>query len=713
MQRLVERVSQLRLAPQLISLFIAIAFALIANGIAVRFAQQYHSFAMYYPDSSVYRQQAAIMYQTRQTEGVAAAFSQALAAKDGLDIALRVVFFPEMLRQRFGHVVVVLPFMAAFIVLTIWYVFSRTRSLLSGAVTAAFLFTSGFVYGPYAGIADYWKDSLGAWLLGAACVAWLLCENLKRWKWAVCCSCLLGLLVMQRTGAAVYAAPLFGLLFVGAVYKRIRQDGWKNALWRATIFATPALILVGIVLWFQIKALYVYYFQAGYAYGSMAFIAGSLIESLRAYAGLIIYLIPLGCLVCILSMTAWRRQLGDLLTGFWFLAGFPALIIVSRSSYLPGFYACWVVLLVVFLATAIPHVLAEQYRKLLIVIMSIIVLVGSLAQYQSALIKLERPDPVAQQTRDFYMRVAQIIVSQPAPQAYKLIFYESGTDFWNLLYFDVNRDAAVNTHEAPAFFSVHDSYYQLAFGNQSAEQIANQNIARLEQSAGTLVVADCEPHTLLKRTWFAANPSVEYLKNGNPLAADIAIRMGEHVRASDHWQALNRLDSPFGCMYVYRYSPQPLTVAEKWATISFSGRLASLPVALGFGSALRLYDYQSQYPPEQVNGSYYQWLPSGRDGLQLMLFAAQPISVLLQAQVLPGPSRGDQHRTLTIVHDSGEAKVQVDHEMQLAYRLDLHAGLNRVELFVPETSDRTPAPNGDSRELMLLLLDPHLAHVDQ
>lgn len=708
--RLLQRVEHLVTTPQFICVLFSLVFALLAGIVGVRLARQYHTFTMYYPDSSAYRQQAVLVYQTLHTSGYGAALRQAALLKDGLDIILRLLFFPEMLRTRFGHLAVLLPFLSLFVGLTLWLVVSRTRSRLSGIVVVAFLCSSGLLYGPYAGIADYWKDSLGTWLLGSACITWLLSERLSRAFWSFVCGLLLGLLLLQRTGAAVYAAPLFVAVFLPATYVRIRADGWKPALQRVVIFAAPALTLLVILVALQLQFLYTYYFGLGYAYGSMQFIASSLLQSMLAYGGWITYLVPIACVVAAAGVADWQAQRADIVTVLWFVAGFPLMIILSKSSYLPGFYACWVVLLIVLLAVMIPKTASASYARLGLPVLVMLALGGSVAQYGSAVLKANLPDQVSQATRRFYIQIANSLFSQPAPRVYKLLFYEAGADFWNLMYFDMNREQALQTLDSAAFISVHDSYYQATFVGRTTEQIVKQNIERLEQVPGTIVVADCNPQKIYTRTWFAPNPALDYLKNGNPLAANIAIQLTQYVLSSSHWRALNKIDSPFGCMYMYQYSVKPLTTTEKWRQVSFSAQLTDLPVTLGLGTNVHLYDYSSRYAPEQVNGLYYQWLPAGTSGLQLALYTEKAATVLLQAHAIPGPARSDTKRTLIITSGSRTMKLEISVEQDIRMPIELEPGLNQIEFAVGEAAT-VPAANGDARELMLLLVAPHL--VDQ
>lgn len=538
-------------------------------------------------------------------------------------------------------------------------------------------------------------------------MTWLLAEQLQRRRWAFLSGLFLGLLLMQRTGAAVYVAPLFAVLFVRAAYGRLRLTGIRRAASDIALFVAPALVLVSLVVIFQLNFLYSYYFGAQYAYGGYGFIARVLKQSVDAYGGLLSYLLPFVYVICLLAIVDWREQLADLLTAAWLVAGFPAMIILSKTLYTPGFHVCLSILMIVLLATLMPRRIAGNYRYLLLALLSVVAISGSAVQYVRSTLKATQPTPEAQATRDFYLQLANALLAQPAPRSYKLIFTEAGVDFQNLLYFDFGAEQARALPESAAFFSVHDSYYQTAFGNLSAQQIVQENVKRLEGLPGTMVVADCEPQQLLKRSWFAPNPAVEYLAQGNPLAANIAVELSEYVLHSPHWKAINRLQSPFGCMYIYLYTPQSLSAVQKWQQLGFVSLMPELPLTLAAGPSVRMYGYSSHYPAEQISGVYYQWLPAGRGGLQLSLFSDLAQTVTLDAHALAGPARKDRSRTLVIANGLRTTQVQIQGEQDIEAVIQLQPGLNQVEVYVQDLVDTAP-PGPDKRELMLLLISPRL-----
>jgi len=415
--------------------------------------------------------------------------------------------------------------------------------------------------------------------------------------------------------------------------------------------------------------------------------------------------------VCLLGISRWREQIGDVITAGWLAIAFPALIIGTGTFYYPGFYICWQVLLIVLLAALIPGDLPAVHKNSFAGLLLATALVSSTVQYAGSAVAAAQPNASLVQLREFYQRLATLVLAQPEPRTYSFIFSEIGGEFTNQVFFDIGPEQAASLHLSPAFVSIHDSFYRRTFGNMSADQIIQRNIAALEQTPGTLVVADCEPSNVLKRPEFAPDPSVDYRANGSPLAAEIAIRESEYLLNSPRWQAIARIDSPFGCLYAYRYTTQPLKGTEKWSRVLPSGP-AELALALPVGPNVRLFDYHSAYQPEQRQGVYYQWLPGGPGGIHMTLSASKAITVVFRAGTTPGPARADHARRLRIRIGSATTTVPVAANQAISIPLRLQEGLNEIDISVEETAD-TPPSGPDKRELMLLLVSPHLAPAPQ
>jgi hypothetical protein len=562
---LIQRLDRFGIPPLLISIVLTIGMSATIGKLAVKLSRQYYAVAPYHYDSATYRMQAVRFHESLEAHGIASALVQSLQTKDSLDISLRLVLTPQFLLHPYGHMVVLLPFMSVFIFLVIWYVFTRTNSLLLSLAAVAFLFTFPLMYSPSAapivgGIADYEKDNLATWLIGSAVMAWLLSSTLTRRHWSFFCGLFLGLLVMQRAVAAVYAATIFLPLVLWATYQRVRSDGIKLALIRIGSFAIPAALLGSLLIIVQWRQLYNYYFVVGYSYGTPVLVARYLLYGLRNVSVAPFVLVVCGAyLFCLISISLWKQQRGDIIVAGWFVFALPLIISITSAFYF-GFYPIWIVLLIVLLATLIPRTLGANISVFALALL-LVASTSSAIQYH---ISFNRARALAESlatTRLFYQDLAHVITAQPEPSNYGLLFDEVDFPFLNQVF----SDKGVLLNPTAVFMSIHDSYYRAAFGDLSAQQIADINIRSLEQRTGALAVAYCEPRDILKQPNFLEN-------NRDLLAAHVAIAMNDYLLHSPAWKAIRKLSSPYGCLYVYQHSAQVLSETEKWQSLAFSGR---------------------------------------------------------------------------------------------------------------------------------------------
>jgi hypothetical protein len=291
-----------------------------------------------------------------------------------------------------------------------------------------------------------------------------------------------------------------------------------------------------------------------------------------------------------------------------------------------------------------------------------------------------------------YRELITIIAAQPEPRRYVLMFDEMGAPFLNQAFFD--RGIRLG---GPAIFqSIHDSYYHSQFGNRPPHKIAKKQIKMLEKIAGTIAVAHCFP----QKIFISSN----YLDNGRTVAAEVANRITTHLLHSPHWRVTHQLDSPFGCLNAYQYTPASLTDEEKWQSVA--SEASPFPEIL---PGIRMVDYMSRYPQEQFDDVHYQWLPSGPNALVMILSSEQACEVVFEASVKPGPARQDQIRTLVL--ESGEQKIttRVEGQRRIQATLKLQSGLDTLKLSVAEPADHSlQSKTGDTRELMVLLTEPRL-----
>lgn len=706
LERLIQQLYRVRIPPLLIIMSLAMGLAAMAGRQAVKVSRDYYAIAPYHYDSASYRMQAVRLHETLKSKGMAHALRQSLQAKDSVDMTLRLILAPRFLLHPYGHLVVLLPFMSVFILLAGWYVFTRTNSLLLSIATFALLFAFPFIYDPYMGIADYWKDNLATWLLGSAAVAWLLSNMLAERRWAFLCSLFLGLLVMQRTAAAVYAGMLFLPLFLWAIYQRLRLDGPRQALARIGVFVAPATLLSGLLAVIQWQQLYKYYFVVGYAYGTPALIAQYLAHPIHELGLPPIVVVAVICvmyLLYLISGSSRKQQRDEIIVASWLVVGLPLVVILSSGFYF-GFYAVWPVLLIVLLATLIPRSLSITNSRLFALVLLIVASASSVFQYHISVAKgrLLAESRVGQ--RKLHQDVANIIAAQPEPRSYGLFFDEDEGPFFNHVFFD----HGILLPPPAGYMSVHDTYYRAEFGDLTAQEIIDLNIRNLEQQAGAIAVAFCEPKDILKQPLFLSDRQL-FSSDEQPLAIPVAIALNDYLLQSPRWRAISRLNSPFGCLYAYKYSAQTLTETEKWQDLAFHKSLTEIPLTFSLAPGVRIYDYRSRYQPEQVNGIYQQWLPSGVGGLRLTLFSDRARAVALQARAAIGPAGKDAIQTLVMANGQTETSLPLSSEQEIHIKLELHPGLNNIDVYVKEPTDNLATQNSASaRELMLLLVSPRI-----
>lgn len=688
---LVQRGLRLKVPPLLFSIILALLLSLIAGLIAVRLSRNYYAVAAYHFDSAAYRLQSIEIYETYRTQGLSAAIARSLGAKDGLDITLRVIFAPSYLLHPYGHMTVLLIFMSFFIFLTIWYVFNRTKSLLLGLSVILFIFTLRMMYNPLGGIADYWKDNISTWLLSGAVITWLLSENLGKYRWSLLSGLLLGLLIMQRTAAAVYAIILFAPVCVYALYYNIRFSGWRKGIQNVLCFAIPVLCIGIIVVLAQWQALYSYYFVTAYSYGNIASTTRYIASGIRYHIGFICLIFGTLYFILFTSIKNWRDVRSEIITASWFVCGFPMIVIVTSAEY-NGFFSSWSILLIVLLAVLFAHTPLTAMFKGFTFIFLIVSIPLSVLQYVLTTDESQLYAQVNAKNRILYQKLIDIIILQPQPYRYALLFDEVDALFLNHAFFNNN----VLLQPSVAFVTVHDSYYRGRFTDIRAQPIIESNIKLLEEYEGTLAVGYCDPQDTLKQSNFQTKDSV--------LAREVTIAMSAHLLSSPHWKVMNRLDSPYGCLYVSQYTVRSLSEVEKWQEVSFYNTLNEIPLTISVGQDVRLYQYKSRFPPEQMNGGYYQWLPSGDSGLQIVLFSDRPREVTLQTQVIARKA----NQELIISQGDQRTTFRIDGQQDIAIPLILQPGLNPITLAVKEASEGGVSAPTDPQERVLLLVSPHL-----
>jgi hypothetical protein len=664
-----------------------------AGVVSLRCSRIYYATSFHHFDSCCHRYRAVEYCQMGPYQSLPAILKQALSEKDGLDLFLRALLAPTTLGHFYGHLVVLLPFLALFLFLLLWYVYQRSGSLLLALAVGAFLFVLPMIYDPVYGISDFWKDNLGTWLLGGAAVSWLLSEGMVRRGWSALSSVLLGMLVMQRTAEAVYAAPLFAVVFLIAAWRCWRGAGWRKALADAAVFVVPASVLTGLVACLQWDSLYDYYFRSAYDYGTFSSVTAYLLHvggdfaRGRAFLGWTLG----GCALGLVVLVRRRQQVGELLTSLWWVIALPLGIILTKGHY-HHFLTLWFPLVLVLFAALMPRGLRPAWRGPLAVVLLLLAAWCSAKEYRRDVAEVRRQ---AQDNVDVYRlfdQMADVLVATPAPRRVGFLFDECYGELWSQVYF--NRGTWL---EAPRYFmSVHDSYYRFNFPGLTPPEIANKILATMERDGG-LVFAAFDLNDLF------TNPNFSD-RSQDRFAVQVIRAQMDHLQKSPHWRAVASVFSiRFGTVVVYEHSPRPLTAMEKWQGAGFAPNDSYYPLIVNGGSGVRVLDYSGYYPAEHFLGEWVRWLPAGKVGAELALYSDAPRTIVFEASAKAGPVRKDTTRTLVVSNGQETSRATIHGEGTVQVRLNLHAGLNRFDLAVEEPADNPPPVLADPRCMMLLL----------
>jgi hypothetical protein len=704
LESVINRLDRLSRWPKLIVVALALFFTLTAAFIGVHLSSAFYKSAPYHYDSAAYRVQALRAYQALNSSGLVSALKWSLRDKDSLDISLRLLFAPRSLLHLYGHLAVLLPFMAGFLSLLLWYVHSRTRSWLLACAAGLSLFAFPLLYDVFWGIADYWKDNIATWLLSGAAVAWLLSRNLSIRRWSFLSGALLGLLVMQRSVAAVYAAILFLPPFVLAARDRVRSDAPAIAFRRIGAVCVPAGLLSIPLLVLQWKMLHGYYLVRGYAYAKPSAVALYLLRGLffntaPAASGFGgehygMYYAPLVMAAlygfCLLATPRGGWPTGDLTFAMWLVVALPLSVVLTRA-YFHGFFALWTPLLVLGLGVLLPRALPPAAaRTFALVVMLLAISAASVQTYVA--VRLSRRRTTEQQViRGLIAQMLAPILASPEPHRYAILTGGEDAPLINQALFDNH----VPLPSALVAFRSHDSVLDPDIARSETSAAVERLLSPLAVQPGAISIGWCRLGDVPQ--W----PT-------EPISSRLLMGANKALLESPRWKVTRRIQwAGTGCMNVYESSAVPLSAEEKWRDLSFGGSPSEIPITLPLGPGVRLYGYSGRYSAENANGRYLQWLPTGL-GLSVNVYAERPCSVAFEAHATPGPSRSGPLRTLVFSGTAGDGSLTIRGDEDIRFPLRLSAGMNRIDFSVREPADVAPQAGGDQRELMLALVSPHL-----
>lgn len=531
-----------------LNLILAAVLALIAGVASIYLADAYYAVAPFHYDSAYYLYRSLQIHDIVLSQGRLAALLQVIANdKDFLDILLRILFLPPSLAMLYGHMVIALPLMGLFLFLTLHYTFKRTQLEWLSVCVVSFIFCFPLIFMPYQGIADYWKESVAIWLFGSAIVSWLLSNRLANPYWSFLSGSLLGLLVIERTGLAVYAALLWIPVTLHAIYDRLKNDPWQVALFKISAFVLPACLLCLFVVILQWKLLYNYYFLKGYDYHSVFQIMKVLLWLILHDPSFRFPVLLLGVLALFsYYMRHDKRPSYDILVTLWFLMALPLIIALMRGFY-NGFYNSWCIIWIPFLATLVPAQYASARKRFLFVtILSGVSILAMGIQFALSYKHTTTLKKNFAEERVFYDTLTQLFMRDAKPRYFTFLINEDYAIFYDHVKF--NRHIDLNELQITGFMSVHDSYYRLQYGEHanSFAFLANHIMQTVENSSPRpWLVAYCTADDVLKSQAFAAD--------GKTIAIPMVLAENTYLAQHPSWRMLKTLKSPFGCVHIYQF----------------------------------------------------------------------------------------------------------------------------------------------------------------
>lgn len=680
---------------------LALAATALLTWLGVSILEDYHQRAHHHYDSAAYRYSSILVSQQSKGARWATALNL-LWQKDSLDVVLRLMVFRRSLEYYHGHLFVQVPFMALFFFLALYYVHQQANSLLYGTAALSCVLIFGACYHPVQGLMDYWKENLAVWLLGGALLSWFLSEGGTRRGWSMLSGVLWSLLALQRVVLVVYGAAILLPFLIVALAWRIRHDNWRKICADALAFGLVPAIVATFMAATQARSVYEYYAVAGYGYDTPLGIANWLFEHpFNAPLGFRLGLLGVIAIPTLGLLASRPPQIGRLVAGIWLVVALPALVIATKAMY-HSFHTVLLVLTITAVCRLVPtHLSAPSLRKLSIALLAVS-LVAGMAQSRYYAARMEQLAQTNTDFRQLFRNLGVCLATRPPNGGVGFFFDEDLALVEVQLFYDKGVRIAPATTRY--FMSTHDSYYTYAFPGKSPEAIATEIISKMEEGQGGMAVVHADPEDYVRRIGGIYPDAVHVQVN---------TRIIRHVQASPNWKATRYLHSEYyGPLLVFQQSNEPLSPHDKWAALHNYSGARTIPLSMAVAPAVQqvFYTAPPACPPESINGTFYQWIPSGNQGVSFSVLVERPIEVSLRAGIIPGPSKAGTRRTVLVRHGEEERRFVFPDKGQLDARLWLVPGLNRVEILSADVADLPPPPR-DTRPLMFHLESPHLLPV--
>lgn len=527
-----------------------VVFTSLAGYVSIQLATSFYKLYPFHYDSASYMYQCLYFLNYLDTMPFFHVLYLAFTSKDALDLILRLVFFKNSLGQMFGQMYVLLPFMATFVFLLMYYVYQKTNRLVLSILAVTSLFTFSFMYAPYWGIADYWKANLAIWLLGDALICLLLSRFLQNWKWNLLASICLGLLLWQRSVIAIYAAIFLAPYILISIVFQIRNTPLRRCLINVSSFIIPGMLIAISLIILQGKLLYMYYTVLA----SNAFVTYSQIfHFIKASIKRFIYL-PFIIIMSISFfnfLVFFNKKNKDFYVALWFFIGFIGSVILVKGYYEEVANVMWI-LIVLVLATSLENL---SYLKNVSVKNIVFTVLFALSVSYSTYLYLFFSNHLnfygyenMREWRSVYAEIGNEIIKHDSKH-FAVLTDESALYILEQLKFDLSKNIfPPEGISYIGFMSVHDSYYHARYRNEAfnIKKNAQENIQNIEKIKNVLAITYCSDTQIAKSHAFADDS----LK----IAIPYAIENFKLLNSRSEWQLIKKIDSPYGCLAIHRHA---------------------------------------------------------------------------------------------------------------------------------------------------------------
>lgn len=461
------------------------------------------------------------------------------------------LFAPQLLVHPLGHLATTAPVLWLFLALLMHTVRARTKSLLFASAAAATFAAVPFLYDARWGLAAYWLDMTSALSMGCSALCLINYTLDRKILWLLACCALASITATFRYTAGYYmlaflavALPVALLPLLG---QRKNRPELMHSLAACLIGGLPGLtFLVGFLA--DNRA---HYNACGYAFG--ASLMQSFMWTFRAVQQLLsdpliillgsFTVISLGSAIAGVSKTdaksLSRGETGACLLGAACLSAwlplsifsFVCLVVRAIDGYHPLFY--FAPALVVSAFCAFPLTRSQCLNRSLSVSIITVAVASAANAFASSLHHARHPHPVQVLHRQAEVAIIHAIVKT---RALKFVEFDDETLMPQV-------EAFLNYGHfcsfPPKLFSVHKSYLQFFYPQQTPE-LAAQSAYRFLKQEVTLVAVFDDARRPLQTPCF-----------DNEFSATIAASVSKLVATDSHWRLIQKVNSPKGVLAIY------------------------------------------------------------------------------------------------------------------------------------------------------------------